>query len=169
MTQQGAGADGDRAAGAAAAGQVAQELGAVVRPGTPAARVLRADWDGVMPITVSPAGGPDPRDLGQHPGLARPGRGVDHRHEPAIGQGGQRGGGLVLAQPAARARVLRRRASSCARPASASSSRAGSAPSACAACARVMRGAPFALACAAMRSSMASCARVAYRVPPCRW
>ena len=33
----------------------------------------------------------------------------------------------------------------------------------------VRRGAPLARACASMRSSMTSCARVAYRVPPCRW
>ena len=58
---------------------------------------------------------------------------------------------------------------SVARPASASSSWAGSAPRARAACARVRRGAPLARACVSMRSSMASCARVAYRVPPCRW
>ena len=172
--QQGARADRDRAAGAAAAGQVAQELGGVVRHRDPggqgvAGRLGRGDAD----HRAQPGRGPDPGGLGQHPGLAGPGRRVDHRHEPAVGQDGERGGGLVLAQPAARARVLRvarvLRSRACARPASASSSRAGSAPSACAACARVRRGAPSARACATMRSSMASCARVAYRVPPCRW
>ena len=70
--------------------------------------MLRADWDGVMPITgPSPAGCPDPGGLGQHPGLPGPGRRVEHRDQPAIGQDGERGGGLVLAQPAAGARILR--------------------------------------------------------------
>ena len=106
--QEGAGGDRDRAAGAAAAGQVAQELGAVVGHRDSggqgvAGRLGRGDAD-----HVSAAGGPDPRGLGQHPGLPRAGRRVDHRYEPAVGQRGQRGGGLVLAQPAARARVPRR-------------------------------------------------------------
>ena len=43
-----------------------------------------------------------------------------------------------------------------------------SALSMCAACARVSRGAPLARACATIRSSIRSCARVAYRMPPCR-
>ena len=173
--QQGARADRDRAAGAAAAGQVAQELRGVVGHRDSggqgvAGRLGRGDAD----HRAEPGLGPDPGGLGQHPGLPGPGRRVDHRHEPAVGQDGERGGGLVLAQPAARARILRaarvlQLARACARPASASSSRAGSAPSARAACARVTRGAPSAPACATMRSSMASCARVAYRVPPCRW
>jgi hypothetical protein len=63
-----------------------------------------------MPITrAEPGFGPDQGGLGQHPGLPGPGRRVDHRDEPAVGQDGQRGGGLVLAQSAARARVLRAR------------------------------------------------------------
>ena len=76
--------------------------------GTPAARVLRADWDGVMPIT-----GPSPASAQIRAASASTrvfpdsGRRVEHRDEPAIGQRGERGGGLVLAQPAARARILR--------------------------------------------------------------
>jgi hypothetical protein len=62
--QQGARGDPDRAAGTAAAGQVAQELGGVVRHRDPggqgvAGRLRRGD-----PDHFSPAGGPDPRDLG---------------------------------------------------------------------------------------------------------
>ena len=53
-----------------------------------------------------------------------------------------------------------------ARPASACSSRSASTPSTRAASARVSRGAPSARACESMRSSMASCGRVAYRTPP---
>ena len=106
--QQGARADPDRAAGAAAAGQVAQELRGVVRHRDPggqgvAGRLGRGDAD----HRAEPGLGPDPRGLGQHPGLAGPGGRVDDRDEPAVGQRGERGGGLVLAQPAARARVLR--------------------------------------------------------------
>ena len=106
--QQGARADGDGAAGAAAAGQVAQELGGVVRPGHSggqgvAGRLGRGDAD----HRAEPGLGPDPGGLGQHPGLPGPGRRVEHRDEPAIGQDGERGGGLVLAQPAAGARILR--------------------------------------------------------------
>ena len=56
---------------------------------------------------AQPGRGPGPAGFGQHAGLAGPGRGVDHRYAPAVGQRGERGGGLVLAQPAARARVLR--------------------------------------------------------------
>jgi hypothetical protein len=48
--------------------------------------------------------------------------------------------------------------------ASAPASRVGSARRACAACARVICGAPSALARVCMRSSVTSCARVAYRV-----
>ena len=106
--QQGARADGDRAAGAAPAGQVAQELRGVVRHRDPggqgvAGRLGRGDADD----RAEPDLGPDPGGLGQHAGLAGPGGRVDHRDEPAVGQDGERGGGLVLAQPAARARVLR--------------------------------------------------------------
>ena len=68
--------------------------------------------------------------------LPGPGRRVDHRDAAAVGQRGERGGGLVLAQPAVRACVCAARAS-CACPVSASSAASGSAPSACAACARV--------------------------------
>ena len=104
--------------------------------------MLRADCDAVIPITgPSPAAAQARRGLGQHPGLAGAGRGVDHRHALAVGQDRQRRGGLVLAQPglACAWSVRARRA----RPVSASSSCAGSAPSACAACARVRRGAPL--------------------------
>ena len=106
--QQGARADRDRAAGAAAAGQVAQELGGVVghrdSGGQGVAGGLgRGDAD----HRAEPGFGPDPGGLGQHPGLPGSGRRVEHRDEPAVGQRGERGGGLVLAQPAARARVLR--------------------------------------------------------------
>jgi len=51
--------------------------------------------------------GPDAGGLGQDAGLARSGRGVDHRYEPAIGQRRERGGGLVLAQPGLRGLIVR--------------------------------------------------------------
>ncbi len=76
--------------------------------GTPAARVLRADWDGVMPITgPSPAAAQIRAASASTRVFPDSGRRVEHRDEPAVGQRGERGGGLVLAQPAARARVLR--------------------------------------------------------------
>ena len=110
--QQGARADRDRAAGAAAAGQVAQELGGVVRPGHSggqgvAGRLGRGDAD----HRAEPGLGPDPRGLGQHPGLPGPGRRVEHRDEPAIGQRrrarrrpGPRAARCPCAYPACRAR-----------------------------------------------------------------
>ena len=76
--------------------------------GTPAARVLRADWDGVMPMTrPEPGRGPRPARRGQHPRFAGSGRCVDHRDALAVGQHRQRGRGLILAQPGPRARTLR--------------------------------------------------------------
>ena len=106
--QQGAGADGDGAAGAAPAGQVAQELRGVIRHrdsgGQGVAGGLgRGDAD----HRAEPGLGPDPGGLGQHPRLPGSGRRVDHRDKLAVGQRGQCGGGLVLAQPATGARVLR--------------------------------------------------------------
>jgi hypothetical protein len=94
--------------GAAAAGQVAQELGGVVRHRDPGGQGVagglgRGDAD----HRAQPGPGPDPGGLGQHPGLPGPGRRVDHRDEPPVGQDGERGSGLVLAQPATRARILR--------------------------------------------------------------
>ena len=165
--QQGARADGQRAAGAAAAGQVTQELGAVERLRDPGGQGVagglgRGDAD----HRAQPGLSPDARDLGQHPRLAGPGRGVDHRRALAVGQHRPRGGGLVLAQPgpgALRGRVV------CAAGQRVRRAGAGSAPSSVrglrAGQAAARRSAP---ACASMRSSMASCARVAYRVPPCR-
>ena len=70
--QQGAGADPDRAAGAAPAGQVAQELGGVVRHRDPggqgvAGRLGRGDADHLSAAAAAQIRA----DLGQHPGLAR--------------------------------------------------------------------------------------------------
>ena len=45
---------------------------------TPAARVLRADCEGVMPMTGPTGRVPGPGGFGQHPRLARSGRRVDH-------------------------------------------------------------------------------------------
>ena len=117
--QQGARADRDGAAGAAAAGQVAQELGGVVGHRDPggqgvAGRLGRGDAD----HRAEPGFGPDPGGLGQHPGLPGPGRRVDHRDEPAIGQRrparrrpGPRAARCPCAYPARRARpALARRA-----------------------------------------------------------
>ena len=110
--QQGARADRDRPAGAAAAGQVAEELGGVVGPRDPGGEgvprgLRRRDPD----HRAQPGLGPGAGGLGQHAGLARSGRGVDHRDEPAVGQRRERGGGLVLAQPGPRApRAARARA-----------------------------------------------------------
>src|SRR5689334_18195474 len=89
-------------------GRWPRNCAALYDTGTPAARVLRADCDGVMPIT-----GPSPAPAQIRAASASTrvfpgsGRRVDHRDEPAVGQDGERGGGPVLAQPAARARILR--------------------------------------------------------------
>jgi hypothetical protein len=101
--EEGAGVDEDRAAGAAAAGQVAQELGGVVRHrnlyGQGVAGGLgRGDAD----HRAQAGFGPDAGGFGQDAGLAGSGRGVDHRYEPAVGECRERGGGLVLAQPGLR-------------------------------------------------------------------
>ena len=76
--------------------------------GTPAARVLRADWDGVMPIT-----GPSPASAQIRAASASTrvfpapaGALITETSRPSVSDG-ERGGGLVLAQPAARARILR--------------------------------------------------------------
>ena len=70
--------------------------------------MLRADWDGVIPMTrPEPGRGPRPARRGQHPRLAGPGRRVDHRDAPAVGQHRQRGRGLIHAQPGPRARTVR--------------------------------------------------------------
>ncbi len=106
--QQGRRAGLDRAAGAAAAGEVAQELGGVAGHRDPggqgvAGRLRRGDPD----HRAQPGRGPCAAGVGQHPGLAGAGRGVDDRCALAIGQHRQRRGGLVGAQPGSRARVLR--------------------------------------------------------------
>ena len=105
--QQGARADPDRAAGAAPSGQVAQELGGVVRPGHSggqgvAGRLGRGDAD----HRAQPGLGPDAGGLGQHPGFAGSGWCVDDRYEPAVGQRGEGGGRLVLAQPGLRGLIV---------------------------------------------------------------
>ena len=107
--QEGAGGDRDRAAGAAPAGQVAQELGAVVRPGDSggqgvAGRLGRGDADhragrGAAQIRAASA---STRVFPEPAGAL-----ITDTSRPSVSDG-QRGGGLVLAQPAARARVPRR-------------------------------------------------------------
>ena len=82
-----AGPQADRAAGAAPAGQVAQELGGVVARRDSggqgvAGRLGRGDAD----HPAEPGRSPRRARRGQHPGFAGPGRGVDHRDAPAIGQ-----------------------------------------------------------------------------------
>ena len=104
--EEGALADGHVAPRAAPAGQVAEEPGAVVgldpaRGQGVARRLRRGDADDRAEARLPPRS----RDLGQDPGLARPGGRVDHRHAPAVGQHRQRGRGLVLAQPGTGARV----------------------------------------------------------------
>ena len=106
-----AGPQPDGAAGAALAGQVAQELGAVVGLGDPggqgvAGRLGRRDADD----PPEPGRGPRLARRGQHPRLAGPGGRVDHRDALAVGQHRQRRGGLIHAQPGARARAVRVRA-----------------------------------------------------------
>ena len=134
--------------------------------GMPAARVLRADCDGVMPIT-----GPSPADSQARASSNR----TRVLPDPAGALITETRLPSVSADSAAAAWSPRSPVSVqascawCASPASACSSRSGSAPRARAASARVRRGAPSARACASMRSSIASCARVAYRTPPCRW
>ena len=77
----------DRAAGAAPARQMAQELGAVVGDRDPggqgvAGRLRRGD-----PDYRAPAGrGPRFAAFGQHVGLAGPGRRIDHGYALAVGQ-----------------------------------------------------------------------------------
>ena len=95
----------DRAAGAAPAREVAQELGAVVGHRDSggqgvAGRLRRGDPD----HRAQPGRGPRVADCGQHVGLAGPGRRVDHGDALAVGQDRQRGGGLIFAQPGPRAR-----------------------------------------------------------------
>ena len=107
--EEGPRADGHGAPRSAPAGQVAEEPGAVVgldpAGGQGVARRLgRGDADDRAEARLPPRLG----DLGQDPGLARPGRGVDHRHAPPVGQHRQRGRGLVLAQPGTGAARLRR-------------------------------------------------------------
>ena len=70
--------------------------------------MLRADWDGVIPIT-----GPRPTAVQARAASARTlrfagsGRGVDDGYALTVGQDPQRGGGLVFTQAGARALVLR--------------------------------------------------------------
>ena len=98
----------DGAAGAALAGQVAQELGGVVGLRDPggqgvAGRLGRRDPDD----PAQPGRGPRPARGGQDPCFPGSGGCVDHRDALAVGQDRQRGGGLVLTQPCARAPILR--------------------------------------------------------------
>ena len=106
--QQRARGDGDGAAGAAPTGQVAQELRAVAghrdAGGQGVAGGLgRGDPD----HRAQAGGGPGAGGLGQDPGFAGPGRGVDNGHALAVGQDAQRGGGLIFTQAGARALILR--------------------------------------------------------------
>ena len=105
-------ADGQRAAAAAAAGQVTQELSGVIRHRHTggrqgiAGRLGRGDAD----HRAEPGGGPSAGGFGQHPRLTRPGGSIDHRHPAAVRERRQGRGGLVLAQPAVRSlasRVIR--------------------------------------------------------------
>ena len=103
-----AGPQPDRAAGPPLPGQVAQELGAVVRLGHPGGqgvtgRLGRRDADD----PAEPGRGPRLARRGQHPRLAGPGWRVDHRDAPAVGQHRQRGSGLIHAQPGPRALAVR--------------------------------------------------------------
>jgi hypothetical protein len=103
-----AGAQLDGAAGTALPGQVAQELGGVIRLGHPggqgvAGRLGRRDPDD----PAEPGRGPRLARRGQYPRLARPSRRVEHRDTPAVGQHRQRGGGLIHAQPGPRALAVR--------------------------------------------------------------
>ena len=103
-----AGPQPDGAAGAAPAGQVAQELGGVVGLGDPggqgvAGRLGRRDADD----PAEPGRSPCLACRGQHPGLAGPGGRVDHRDALAVGQHRQRGGGLIFPQAGAGARAGR--------------------------------------------------------------
>ena len=87
---------------------MAQELGGVVRHRDSggqgvAGRLRRGDPD----HRAQPGRGPGAAGVGQHPGLAGAGRGVDDGYALAVGQDRQRCGGLVGAQPGSRARVLR--------------------------------------------------------------
>ncbi len=56
---------------------------------------------------AQPGAGPGAAQFGRDPGLARPGRGIDDRDAPAVGQDGHGRGGLVFAQPGLRARAWR--------------------------------------------------------------
>ena len=166
MTSRGAGPVSTGPRAPRRPGRWPRNWAALYDTGTPAARVLRADCDAVIPTT-----GPSPAAV-----QARP-VSVSTRvlPEPAGALMTDARWPSVRTDSAAAAWSVRspvRVRVSCvasARPVSAASSCAGSAPSACAACARVRRGALSARACASMRSSMTSCARVAYRMPPCRW
>jgi hypothetical protein len=93
--QQGARADGDRAAGTAAAGQVTQELSRVVGHRDPgrqgiACRLRRGDAD----HRPQARGGPGARGLGQHAGLAGPFS--ELRGRDAGAQPGRRGEDALL-------------------------------------------------------------------------
>ena len=106
--QQGARGDGKRAECAAATGQVAQELGGVVRHRDTgrqgvASGLRRRDAD----HRAEPGGLPRPAGCGQHVRLAGSGRRVDHRHALAVGQYRQRRRGLVPTQPGLSAGVVR--------------------------------------------------------------
>ena len=98
----------DRAAGAALPGQMTQKLGSVVRLRDPGGQGVAGRLRRRYPDhPAEPGRSPGLAGRGQHPRLARPGRRVDHRHAPAVGQHRQRGCGLIHAQPRPRTRILR--------------------------------------------------------------
>ena len=96
--QQDALGDIERAAAAALAGQVTQELGGVVRLVHAGGQGVAGGLRGRDPDDRPSSGGPDPGGFGHHPRLARPGRSVDHRDALAVGQHRQHSRGLMGSQ-----------------------------------------------------------------------
>jgi hypothetical protein len=89
---------------------VAEELSGVVGARDPGGQGVAGGLGRGDPDDRAQAGfGPDPGGFGQDAGLAGSGRGVDHRYALAVGQGGERGGGLVLAQSGLRELLARAR------------------------------------------------------------
>ena len=67
-------------------GQVVKELGGVIRPGHPGGQGVTGGLGRGDPDDRAQAGsGPGAGGFGQDAGLAGSGRGVDHRHQPAVG------------------------------------------------------------------------------------
>ena len=97
--QQGVLGDGERAAGSALAGQVAQELGGVVGLGHPGGQGVAGGLRGRDPDDRPSGRGPEPGGFGHHPRLARSGRRVDHGDALAVGQHRQHSRGLIGSQP----------------------------------------------------------------------